>query len=170
MTSPGRGLDGTRPRLGRLAAVPVRTAARRPASAISGTDLSGQPTERRLTSAGAWTLLLFLSSHCDGCAPFWAVPRSALGLVPAAGDALVVVSHDSEREDADAVSRWTRAATDPVDVVMASAAWRAYGVLGPPFFVLVEGPEVATEGVAWSAEQVAADVRRARAAPSPASA
>jgi len=54
-----------------------------------------------------------------------------------------------------------------VRVVQSSGGWDAYRVQGPPFFVLVDGSAgagttVATEGVAWAVEQIAADVARAR--------
>ncbi|HVX20043.1 MAG TPA: hypothetical protein VHB02_01705 [Acidimicrobiales bacterium] len=51
-------------------------------------------------------------------------------------------------------------------VVMSEAAWSAYRVQGPPFFVLVDGTadRVVTEGVAWGVGQVADHVRAARAA------
>ena len=50
-------------------------------------------------------------------------------------------------------------------VVMASGAWSAYRVLGPPFFVVVDGGQevVVSEGVAWSTEQVAGHVSAAMA-------
>ena len=49
-------------------------------------------------------------------------------------------------------------------VVMATAAWSAYRVQGPPFFVLVDGTadQVVTEGVAWGVSQIAEHVRSAR--------
>ncbi len=45
-----------------------------------------------------------------------------------------------------------------------AAAWLAYRVQGPPFFVLVDGSadRVVTEGVAWGVSQIAEHVRAAR--------
>ena len=49
------------------------------------------------------------------------------------------------------------------ELVMSDDAWRAYGVHGAPFFVLVDGAgsRVATEGVAWGVVQTADHVRAA---------
>lgn len=47
-------------------------------------------------------------------------------------------------------------------VVVGAEVWRSFGVLGPPCFVLVgQGGDIVCEGVAWSPEQVGAEVRRA---------
>ncbi len=134
-----------------------------PAPGLSGHDLEGRPAAVQLAGAGRPTLLLFLSSSCDGCVPFWA----ALADPPAAGfDRLDLVA---------VVSGAGKGAPDRVgpmvppgavaSVVVAPAAYRDYRVAGGPFFVLVErraqGPVVATEGVAWSPAQVAADCARA---------
>jgi hypothetical protein len=140
-----------------------------PASDVDGRDLTGRRCTLRLTSPGEWTLLLFLSAHCDGCAPFWTVPRAptSCGLEP--GDVAVVVTRDPADEDEETLATLSgegdpvSESTEPVvSLVMSSSAWRTYRVHGPPFFVLVDGASVATEGVAWSLEQVAADVARAR--------
>jgi hypothetical protein len=47
---------------------------------------------------------------------------------------------------------------------MSDDAWSDYGVHAGPFFVLVDGAnaKVATEGVAWSLEQITAAVATAR--------
>ncbi len=144
-------------------------------------------------SDGCWTLLLFLGSRCEGCLPFWSVPRepTAYGLLD--GDVALVVTRDPGAEDPDALRSLAGAgegvgggadgagagagadggadgAADDraAHVVMSGAAWRAYRVHGPPFFVLVVGGEVVSEGVAWSAEQLTADVARARRTTRPA--
>lgn len=153
------------PRLEHLVAVPLR-AAPRGAADISGVDLAGTPRRVALTTPGSWTLLLFLGLHCDACAPFWTAPASkaALGLHDEDAVELVVRTprDESGRLELREVVRLVR---EPADVVVSDDAWATYGVLGPPFFVLVDGESVVTEGVAWSVGQVAADVRRARARP-----
>lgn len=150
-----------------MVAVPTGTP-RLPASDVEGWDLTGRRRTLRLASPGRWTLLFFLGSHCDGCLPFWAVPRTpaACGLEP--GDAAVVVTRGPEEEEPEVLAAMLGAppAGHPADaselLVMSSEAWRTYRVHGAPFFVLLDGSVVATEGVAWSVEQVAADVARAR--------
>ncbi len=151
-----------------LVSVPVRTTPLAAAN-VSGTDIEGRPVSVRLVTPGAWTLLLFLSSHCDGCAPFWRAVQDAPSLGLDEGDAAIVVTHDLEREDRPAIARALAPSgpgpsgpAGPTAIVMSSGAWRTYGVHGPPFFVLVDGEMVATEGVAWSIAQVRADVGRAR--------
>jgi hypothetical protein len=108
--------------------------------------------------------VLFLTSHCDGCGPFWRLPlaREDCGLDPQV--AAVVVARDPRDEEPDALAALT--GVEPASasgfLVMSGTAWRTYRVHGPPFFVLVDGVTVATEGVAWSVEQVVSDVARAR--------
>jgi hypothetical protein len=137
---------------------------RLPASDVEGSDLDGRPLALRLASAGHWTLLLFLGSRCDGCLPFWTPPptAAACGLEPQ--DAVVVVTRGPGDEEVGAIAAIVgrRPVDAPGLVIMSDAAWRSYRVLGPPFFVLVDGVEVVTEGVAWTVEQLAADVARAR--------
>jgi hypothetical protein len=150
------------PALDHLVAVPARRQpSAAPASDLVGTDTEGVPVRVTLRTPQTWTLVLFLSTGCDGCSPLWGACRdpAAAGF---AADETVVVTHGPDQEDGAAVRAL---AGDVRPVVMSSAAWAGYGVQGPPFFALVDGSSgrVATEGVAWSAEQVAADVARARA-------
>ncbi len=137
---------------------------RLPASDVDGWDLTGRARTLRLASPGRWALLLFLGSDCDGCLPFWEVPRTPALCGLEAEDMAVVVTRGPDDEEPEALAALVGG--DPVEspelLFLSSAAWRAYRVLGPPFFVLVDGDEVVTEGVAWSVEQVAADVARAR--------
>jgi len=151
-----------------VVAVPTG-APRLAASDVEGWDLTGRRRTVGLTTPGLWTLLFFLGSHCDGCLPFWTVSRSreSCGLEPE--DRVVVVTRGPRREEPAALvelvaasMRGDAAAAASGTLVMSSSSWDAYRVLGPPFFVLVDGVAVVTEGVAWSVEQVAADVARAR--------
>lgn len=158
--TPPASLDG-------LVSIPVR-AAPLAASDVTGTDVGGHPVTVQTASAGVWTLLVFLGSHCDGCAPFWRAVTDPTSLGLEGCDTAIAVTHDLEREDLGAIEI-ALATTDhgpdpwaPGRVVMSSGAWRSYGVQGPPFFVLVDGETVVTEGVAWSIAQVSADVGRAR--------
>ncbi|HVC13861.1 MAG TPA: hypothetical protein VND62_03285 [Acidimicrobiales bacterium] len=160
LTPPTRMAD--RPELERLVAVPTG-AHPRAAVDVDGWDLGGRPKYLRLTAPGCWTLLLFLGAHCDGCLPFWAVPGAPASCGLAPQDVAAVVTRGPAHEALDRLAILTADHPEAADgLVMSDAAWLAYGVLGAPFFVLLDGTAVVTEGVAWSHEQVAADVGRAR--------
>ena len=138
----------------------------------SGTDLDGRPCRVAVLGTGHWSLVVFLSSGCLGCGNIWQALEDPLGSGLVEDESVVVITRDAGEEDAAAIRRL---ATGSVPVVMSTATWSAYRVQGPPFFSLVDGRagtervgvvgdpvRVATEGVAWSVEQMAADVRRAR--------
>ena len=131
---------------------------------VEGWDLLGARRAVQLASPGSWTLVLFLGSHCDGCEPFWSLPKTpvACGLEPQ--DAAVIVTRGPHHERPDALRAMASGglAGVPGAVVMSDSAWVRYRVHGAPFFVLVDGAWVVSEGVAWSVEQVALDVGRAR--------
>jgi hypothetical protein len=157
-----------RPDLEHLVPVPTGTS-RLPAVDVEGWDLAGTRRTVRVASPGRWTLLLFLGSHCDGCAPFWKLPGRAeeCGLGP--NDAVIVVTRGPKDEQPEALATITgtaaladRPARAPGGLVMSDGAWAAYRVHGAPFFVLLDGVSVVSEGVAWSVGQVSADVARAR--------
>jgi hypothetical protein len=180
------------PALDRL--VPVPTYRDHPATVardLSGQGPDGRPVAVPVVGTGRWTLLLFLSTDCPGCLPLWealvdpvawgldgdglvvAVTRDPGQESPAAVDALAAVGTRTVRAESVAggdLAGTRGGAVAPTLVVMSSAAWSAYRVQGPPFFVLVDGSTsagpggevpVATEGVAWGVAQIAADVRRA---------
>ena len=160
---------GPRPDLGHLVPIPDRSGGPTPAADVVGTDLAGAATAVRVDGARR-TLLLFLTSDCDGCRPFWPALADPASLGLSIGDAVAAVARDPGRDDRAALARLVPAGAT---VVCAGAAWTAYRVAGPPFFALVDGMtgRVATEGVAWAVDQVAADVRRALAGrPAPGSA
>jgi hypothetical protein len=129
---------------------------------IEGTDLWGRATRVELAAPGRWTLLFFLGSRCDGCGPLWGAADEPTSLGLTATDAVRIVTRDAQVEDAVAVRALVAGLGAAAHTVMSSAAWRAYGVQGPPFFTVVDGVAVRSEGVAWSVEQVAVDVARAR--------
>lgn len=141
------------------------TAARRrpsPAREVSGTDLDGEPRVVGVARPGRRTLLLFLAPHCDACVPFWTAAADAPSLGLDRGDEVTSIVRELGARDSGVLRACTEGCPGArARVVVSSAAWREYGVHGPPFFVLSDGVRVATEGVAWSVEQVAADVRRA---------
>jgi hypothetical protein len=97
-------------------------------------------------SAGAPTLLAFLTSGCSTCAGFWDTlgePRLPPGV------RTVVVTHGSERERPAALRQL---APPGIPVVMSTQAWTDYQVPAAPYFVLVDGT-IRGEGVAttWQA-------------------
>ncbi len=147
-----------------LVVIPTyRDAPATPTSDLAGVDLSGRELTVAVTGVERWTLLLFLSSRCDGCQAVWRVLSESAGGWPEIDDVVpVVVTRGPDSEGSAELRRW---ATDGVPLLMSDAAYRAYRVHGPPFFVLVDGyrSRVATEGVAWGPAQIADDVRRARA-------
>lgn len=162
--------------------VPVPTYRDQPATIAAdatGIDLDGRSCRVPVLGTGLWHLVVFLSSGCHGCREIWQALENPVksGLVEE--ESIVVITRDAGEEDVDALRRL---ATGSVPVVMSTATWSLYRVQGPPFFALVDGrlgmggvaPDgasgesgvhpvrVTTEGVAWSVEQIAADVRRAR--------
>ncbi|HEX3946964.1 MAG TPA: hypothetical protein VHW47_04630, partial [Acidimicrobiales bacterium] len=146
--------------------VPVPTYRDRPATPVNdlaGVDLAGAPIDIRVLDTGHWTLLVFLSSGCDGCRELWTALADPAGSGLTTDETVVAVTHDPAHEDLPAVRRLAPPATAPAPgrVVMSSRAWSAYRVQGPPFFVLVDGAadRVVTEGVAWGVAQVAEHVR-----------
>jgi hypothetical protein len=162
--------------------VPVPTYRDQPATIAAdatGIDLDGRPCRVPVLGTGLWFLVVFLSSECHGCHEIWQALENPVrsGLVE--DETIVVITRDAGEEDVDALRRL---ATGSVPVVMSTATWSLYRVQGPPFFALVDGRvgtgraardgaggkagagpvRVTTEGIAWSVEQIAADVRRAR--------
>ncbi len=139
-----------------------------PASDLAGVDLDGRAVDVRVLGTGRWTLLVFLSSHCDGCRPLWDALADPTGSGLATDERVVAITHGPDGEDVAALralapARTTGGEASPA-VVMATAAWSAYRVQGPPFFVLVDGGggRVVTEGVAWGVSQIAEHVCLAR--------
>ncbi len=130
------------------------------AADFDGTDLDGRPVHLSVTCPSTWTLLVFLSSGCDGCRDVWAALADPVASGLTTDERVVAVVRG--RDD---VAALRELAPPSVEVVRSDAAWRAYRVQGPPFFALVEGgnPRVSTEGVAWGFDQIAGAVRHARA-------
>jgi hypothetical protein len=121
------------------------------ASALTGLSPQGRPVEAAFSSG--WTLLLFLSTTCDGCLELWAA--FADRKTPIDDDlAAVLVTKPASDESTDEVVRLAGSTT----VVMSESAWLDYEVHSGPFFVIVDGRtrRIASEGVAWSVEQMAA--------------
>jgi hypothetical protein len=118
-------------------------------------DLSGlSPREEvlglRVTGVEHDTILVFLSSSCAGCGPFW--PALADPRIPD-GTRLVVVTREEPDEDRDAIAHL---APRGVTVVMSSQAYEDHEVPGSPYVVHVDGPtgRIRGEGTAASWEAV----------------
>jgi hypothetical protein len=149
-----------RPDLRHLVEVPNYLGSR-PVTAqpIRGATVSGAPVVHEL--AEGLTLLMFLSTSCDGCQELWeAFGDAGHQGFPATLSRLVVTRRSTE--DLGKVAGRGGSAT----VVMSDEAWSDYAVHSGPFFVLVDGAEsrVLTEGVAWSVEQITAAVAAALSA------
>lgn len=148
-----------RPVLGSLRPIPAADRRGAVAEGFAATDVRTGQAVSVDVAASDWTLLLFLSAHCDGCLPLWA----ALADPPAHGlpPATVAVVRGSGKGEVGAVAPLVPAHGTAVVSADAFARYRA----DAPFFVLVDGagPTVAAEGVAWATEQVAAEVASATA-------
>ncbi len=157
MTEPGAPPDEL---LRRLRPIPTY----RDHPATTGADVEGVAPDgdrRRVEVIGADepVLLLFLSSSCSGCADFWTGAPALDGSLGTSAS-VVIVTQGPDQEDIEAIAQLSAAAPG-VEVVMSSQVYRHYRVSGPPFFVLVIGTEVRTEGVAWGVSETEALVRHA---------
>jgi hypothetical protein len=118
---------------------------------VSGETPEGEVVTTRLVDVDHHTLLLFLSSGCETCQPFW----DDLAAPPplAAHTRLLVVA---QGPDVESPAELARLAAPDVDVVLSSDAWRDYQVPGSPHAVLVDGRtgRVRGEGTGQSLRQV----------------
>ncbi|HVB70574.1 MAG TPA: hypothetical protein VND83_03600 [Acidimicrobiales bacterium] len=109
-----------------------------------GHQLSGDAVE---IVFDRWTLVVAVKASCDGCRDFIEGSLDALANV-----AVLVVGADTQGDD-----EWARAARP---VVISPELITALDIRWPPFYVLVSplGPKVVTEGVVFSAAQVAEEI------------
>lgn len=121
---------------------------------IEGVDPSGRPVSFGL--AGRLTLLVFVSTSCEGCRDLWAAFASGCSPLPRGIDAIVITKGPTVEAPSEVAVLSGR-----TPVVMADAPWVDYAVHAGPFFVVVDGASgrVATEGVAWSVAQIQSAVR-----------
>ena len=73
---------------------------------------------------------------------------------------VAVVTRDPGEEDVGAIAD-LGVNSSGVPTVMSSQAFADYGVLGPPFYVVVDGVRVLTEGVPWGLDETLRAVRAA---------
>lgn len=116
---------------------------------LTGTRLDGTAVAVSVVGAPRDSLLVFLSSGCLSCRPFWDALRSDSVLPPDLRAVVVVQDEDSRH-------RLRELAGDELDVVVSSAAWSEYAVPGSPHVVLVNGPtgRVVGEGTGHDLGQV----------------
>jgi hypothetical protein len=125
---------------------------------LEGTTPKGHEVSYEL--ADGWTILVFLSTSCGGCQEMWdAFADPERSPIPSELST-ILVTRSPALEAADIVVGLAGAAS----VVMSDDAWSDYGVHAGPFFILVDGgaATVATEGVAWSVEQITGAIASAR--------
>ncbi len=133
-------------------------AAGRTAAAVVGSDPLGSPVATSV-DGGRDTLLVFLSSGCTTCQPFWGALRG--GEAGPADTNVLVVTRDPDEES---TARIADLAGDRVPVVMSTQAWEDYEIPGSPHVVLVDGGTgtVRGEGAAGTWPQVLDLVGQAR--------
>lgn len=130
------------------------------APTIAGVAPNGDAVAVAPATAGALTLLAFLSSGCRTCGTFWSSFHELDDMGFPDDTRLVAVTKGPELEAPGVVADL---ASPGLLVVMSTAAWSDYEVPGSPFFVLVDGVSGRRigEGVANQLAQVAELVRRA---------
>ncbi|GGI09056.1 hypothetical protein [Egicoccus halophilus] len=153
-------------------AAPATPVDGRLADDVVGVGPDGEVLALRVREVRHDTVLVFLSSTCAGCKPYW----PALEAPDVPGDTrVVVVTREEPDEDRDAIARL---APPGATVVMSDATWDAHDVPGSPYVVHVDGAtgRVRGEGTAgtWPAvrrlllqgaagrDKAAADARRER--------
>lgn len=123
-------------------------ASRTRASDLTGVGLADEPVSVGVLGASHTTFVVFLSTTCSTCRPFWEA-LAAGGAAPAGSRVVVVVQ---EEEDATTVARL---AGPRLAVIRSTQAWRDYGVPGSPHVVRVDPDgSVGGEGTGSSWAQV----------------
>jgi len=126
---------------------------RSPAKALIGENPLGESVSVALDRSGELVLLLFLSSGCGTCAPWWEGLRADAHRRALPGVRVVVVARDRAEESPSLLAGLAPA---DVIVILSSPAWAAFGVPGSPYAVLVDGTSatIIGEGVAQSWDQL----------------
>lgn len=151
---------------------PARSAGARTLTSLRGETPSGEVVGVALDREGERTLLLFLSSGCATCQPWWEGLRAGDHARALPGVRVAVVARDAAEESP---SLLVGMAPPDVSVVLSSAAWEELSVPGSPYAVLVDGTtaSVLGEGVARAWDQLGSLVGQhqadlaGRAAPAP---
>lgn len=133
-----------------------------PGHDIVGVGLTGEIITVSVVSAlnntGQHTVLLFLSSGCAGCGPFWS-DLARPERLPGRGSRLLVVAKDA---DAESPSLLRELCPAGIDLVLSSQAWADYQVPGSPYVMVVDGQSglIRGEGSGTSLTQVSALIRQ----------
>ena len=120
---------------------------------VQGVGLGGEIVTARTVGVAHDTVLVFLSSGCEGCIGFWSeLGRPESWTLPARSR-LLVVTKDAGEESPSALAQLV---SPGLDLVMSSAAWTDFAVPGSPYVVVVDGPtgRVKGEGSGQSFGQV----------------
>jgi len=112
---------------------------------VVGVDPGGAPGRIEVLGATEPVLLLFLSAGCLGCRDLWEGTDALRAGLPSRVR-LALVTQGPERQDP---AQITALAPPGLTTVMSAQAFADYGVVGPPFLVVVDAERVRTEGVAW---------------------
>jgi hypothetical protein len=128
-----------------------------PARDIWGITPEGAPVAVDLDGRRRLIILVFLSTHCDGCDLFWWGVRDT----PPAGVDLVVVTKGPATVAAGDVGRLAEDIEAPV--VLSDTAWTDYRVTGYPFLVLVDpmSRTILGEAVGFGWSDIASLIERA---------
>ena len=145
-------LDEGRParELPPLGSAPASAPAGGIATDIDGQTLAGESASVRFGSKTQPTLLAFMGTGCQVCAPLWHELHGD-GVPTPAGAHLVVVTKGPERER---LARLLELAPADADVVMSTRAWSDFSVTATPHFVLVRDGRIAGRGSATSWAQI----------------
>lgn len=119
---------------------------------IEGRTLAGEPASVRFGSQTPPTLLAFMGTGCQVCAPLWHELHGDPVATPG-GAHLVVVTKGPERER---LARLLELAPADTDLVMSTEAWSDFSVTATPHFVLVRDGQIAGRGSATSWAQITA--------------
>jgi hypothetical protein len=123
-----------------------------PAHDVIGHTLDGASAVIPVETAGAPTLVAFLSSGCLTCRTFWDGLRAGAHEPMPDEARVIVITKDPQFESP---SRLRDLAPDDVPVLQSSQAWSDYGISMSPYFVMVGADgEVRSEGAASSWPQV----------------
>jgi hypothetical protein len=142
-----------RPNLKDLVEVPrFLGGSKRTVHPLSGVGPTGASVALGLETG--WTVLLFLSSSCDGCHELWELARTGVLQGVATRPAVIAVAKETSE------SPRRVAELGGSGALLSDQGWRDYQIHSGPFFVVVDGPagRIATEGVAWSVAQITAAI------------
>jgi hypothetical protein len=128
---------------------------------IEGKDLEGRSVRWDPRRGVGSTLLLFLSTTCDGCRDLFAALEDPREMGAEPDTKIILLFRSLSSVDRAQLKDLARG----FSCVESQTTWEQYKVAGPPFFTYIDPhfDTVGTEGVAWGPESVASAVEAARA-------